>query len=105
MFGAAVDVTVAPHVGAWIETSIFQNNLRKNYVAPHVGAWIETSVKKSKVVSCLVAPHVGGGNETKSFMFTPSYSVSLPTWERGLKLLLVVVLGNGVRRSPRGSVD
>ena len=37
-----VRLTVAPHVGAWIETYLvrFCRNLLR--VAPHVGAWIET---------------------------------------------------------------
>ena len=35
---------VAPHVGAWIEISTFENGaLTSKTVAPHVGAWIEIS--------------------------------------------------------------
>ena len=33
---------VAPHVGAWIETSTRAIAREKVLVAPHVGAWIET---------------------------------------------------------------
>ena len=33
---------VAPHVGAWIETSGNATYLSLSPVAPHVGAWIET---------------------------------------------------------------
>ena len=33
---------VAPHVGAWIETSTGLSGLTPIPVAPHVGAWIET---------------------------------------------------------------
>ena len=33
---------VAPHTGAWIETSSWMPNKRKSIVAPHTGAWIET---------------------------------------------------------------
>ena len=34
---------VAPHVGAWIETTMQENQARGlTKVAPHVGAWIET---------------------------------------------------------------
>ena len=33
---------VAPHVGAWIETSVSQGSGQADGVAPHVGAWIET---------------------------------------------------------------
>ena len=34
--------TVAPHVGAWIETPKMLPGVSGQYVAPHVGAWIET---------------------------------------------------------------
>ena len=33
---------VAPHVGAWIETSKDNPSDTQSDVAPHVGAWIET---------------------------------------------------------------
>ncbi len=35
-------VTVAPRVGAWIETVIIRPLIAKYDVAPRVGAWIET---------------------------------------------------------------
>ena len=38
-------ILVAPHVGAWIETQIFDNSYIKLTVAPHVGAWIETQYR------------------------------------------------------------
>ena len=34
--------TVAPHVGAWIETALATMMTSCLTVAPHVGAWIET---------------------------------------------------------------
>ena len=33
---------VAPHVGAWIETDLYDLFNQQRIVAPHVGAWIET---------------------------------------------------------------
>ena len=36
--------TVAPHVGAWIETLFMYSIAVTPNVAPHVGAWIETQV-------------------------------------------------------------
>ena len=36
------EYAVAPHVGAWIETSFSVRNCLQISVAPHVGAWIET---------------------------------------------------------------
>ena len=35
-------IAVAPFVGAWIETSLYQVEDRQEVVAPFVGAWIET---------------------------------------------------------------
>ena len=37
------DANVAPHVGAWIETTNLTTPTLLTAVAPHVGAWIETS--------------------------------------------------------------
>ena len=37
---------VAPHAGAWIETSHVKPFKYFNYVAPHAGAWIETCISK-----------------------------------------------------------
>ena len=84
MIGRAV--VVAPHVGAWIETSAGGLTATLALVAPHVGAWIETLVggllqnnAKSRptwarglkrdlacvvLISVLVAPHVGAWIET-----------------------------------------
>ena len=62
--GTAIFATsVAPYVGAWIETySPFVHSLYM-YVAPYVGAWIETLQMNGK----------------------PNYKRSHPTWVRGLK--------------------
>ena len=38
------EYAVAPHVGAWIETSAGGLTATLALVAPHVGAWIETFV-------------------------------------------------------------
>ena len=76
---------VAPLVGAWIEMSIFDPiKLDRDHVAPLVGAWIEIVSKAEKTVL---------------------ESLSLPSWERGLKLEEKLVKSIDVCRSPRGSVD
>ena len=36
---------VAPHVGAWIETTYSLGSYTLAEVAPHVGAWIETRLR------------------------------------------------------------
>ena len=41
---AFAEYAVAPHVGAWIETSIVYYHSIPKLVAPHVGAWIETTM-------------------------------------------------------------
>ena len=56
--------SVAPRVGAWIETETREESTPPSEVAPRVGAWIET---------------IGGG---KFFLVEKSH----PVWVRGLKL-------------------
>ena len=56
--------TVAPYVGAWIETSRSVHYYQLDQVAPYVGAWIETSFS----------------------IYAKSLQMSHPTWVRGLKL-------------------
>ena len=40
--GMGETVSVAPYVGAWIETNSCGSGSRTHTVAPYVGAWIET---------------------------------------------------------------
>ena len=99
--------SVAPHVGAWIETDREHTESRCHQVAPHVGAWIETLVGPKAPEVVIVAPHVGAWIETKVHSFPPSQDTSLPTWERGLKQSIAHPNGEAliVSRSPCGSVD
>ena len=55
---------VAPHAGAWIETSLTPVNPSVVPVAPHAGAWIETFVATAGSRMPLVAPHAGAWIET-----------------------------------------
>ena len=77
--------SVAPRVGAWIETLILILGERLGEVAPRVGAWIETNIFELKSI-----------REQKSH----------PVWVRGLKLVrrLYQRLGTGCR-TPCGCVD
>ena len=98
-------ISVAPHVGAWIETaqnvlqqsvywslpmwerglklpSPYDNKLDTN-VAPHVGAWIETYCFFYYLCRQTVAPHVGAWIETTDVIIN------------------LILIG----RSPCGSVD
>ena len=54
-------------------------------VAPHVGAWVETTMRQRAVLSSLVAPRVGAWIETGRMAIRKSLQASLPVWERGLK--------------------
>ena len=77
-------VAVAPFVGAWIEIGRILSDRAEQNVAPFVGAWIEIWVLAWE----LEKPHK-----------------SLPSWERGLKLLSVNQNQTPWCRSLRGSVD
>ena len=70
------------------------NPLRQCHVAPFTGAWIETTSHTAKLYRCTVAPFTGAWIETQTlYQGQRVYlSVSLPSRERGLKLLLLVAL-------------
>ena len=57
-------ITVAPFVGAWIETQVFTQQFKRPHVAPFVGAWIETQVCAVMRQDVRVAPFVGAWIET-----------------------------------------
>ena len=80
-------ISVAPHVGAWIETSSRWEQDHQHTVAPHVGAWIETSAAEQAMERQPVAPHVGAWIETFSRVGLLYAFASHPMWVRGLKLI------------------
>ena len=59
-----IEHAVAPHAGAWIETSFPVLDVRGECVAPHAGAWIETLFQVAIPANSLVAPHAGAWIET-----------------------------------------
>ena len=63
------------------------NQLYFGGVAPHVGAWIETPKSRMKAMPDTVAPHVGAWIETSCLRKGEASGMSLPMWERGLKLV------------------
>ena len=79
-----IQLCVAPHVGAWIETCPPVLPFCKTLVAPHVGAWIETQINSKIDYNAYVAPHVGAWIET---------------------LLITYSRERGKGRAPRGRVD
>ena len=101
---------VAPHTGAWIETSKIAITVCRLVVAPHTGAWIETLIiKDAKTdfsshptrvrglkqhcvwwsVVCRVAPHTGAWIETSASTVSSITGLSHPTRVRGLKRKLL----------------
>ena len=56
-------------------------------VAPRVGAWIETVDRTTSPTLYNVAPRVGAWIETRDILHQQNMLRSLPVWERGLKLL------------------
>ena len=73
-------------MGAWIETSVPWAQAMGVDVAPFMGAWIETNRRGRRRSSMPVAPFMGAWIETRLFLSASSLILSLPSWERGLKL-------------------
>ena len=78
---------VAPYAGAWIETKDLAGYARDANVAPYAGAWIETGAYCNRLSIYQVAPYAGAWIETHGRVASGSTSESLPTRERGLKLM------------------
>ena len=84
-------LTVAPIVGAWIEIKYEQLLDKADKVAPIVGAWIEIYLN-GKISTCnSVAPIVGAWIEIQGRRLTERRTMSLLSWERGLKFVNLVV--------------
>ena len=64
-------IAVAPHTGAWIETSFDTSKTIANLVAPHTGAWIETLYDRFPAAWYSVAPHTGAWIETPESLRIP----------------------------------
>ena len=107
--------TVAPYVGAWIETiedlmyvptdalshPTWVRGLKRFFgclswccklVAPYVGAWIETKASSMAPRVKIVAPYVGAWIETPYAIQKEVDYLSHPTWVRGLKHPLLILL-------------
>ena len=94
-------------MGAWIETLEQRWNRWERWVAPHMGAWIETTI------AAIAAQNPEGshpiwvrGLKPKNLREPLRLEVSHPIWVRGLKH--VNLASNSlqeVRRTPYGCVD
>ena len=74
-------------MGAWIEIVMVSLCIRKRRVAPLVGAWIEINSIGVELCVRRVAPLVGAWIEILWQLLSLVSLRSLPSWERGLKLL------------------
>ena len=79
-------------MGAWIETVRHGKKSHRNGVAPYVGAWIETKQLPHIADIIPVAPYVGAWIETPSSLCAIGDEKSHPTWVRGLKLHLLLLV-------------
>ena len=78
-------ITVAPHVGAWIEIADRRNGCKYPRVAPHVGAWIEISSRVGFLDCDGSHPTWVRGLKLQRVGSQEQVNVSHPTWVRGLK--------------------
>ncbi len=103
--GTFIVSLVAPLAGAWIEMLKGIDLIKSFEVAPLAGAWIEILRKARKTNRRRVAPLAGAWIEIQYLDLKLFLPLSLPSRERGLKLIMVIILFCLIRRSPRGSVD
>ena len=76
-------------MGAWIETYSEQMKVRFGVVAPYMGAWIETLIAANEVKKFeLSHPTWVRGLKRSSGRASTGDMLSHPTWVRGLKLIL-----------------
>ena len=77
-------------MGAWIEISALGGKTVVVCVAPLVGAWIEITLSRRESNFVIVAPLVGAWIEIILASFSGFASLSLLSWERGLKSLSIL---------------
>ena len=78
---------VAPHAGAWIETTVITRLfLAVSLVAPHAGAWIETKAPQSVFEVITSHPMRVRGLKLRNKAVIVQVELSHPMRVRGLKL-------------------
>ena len=83
---------VAPLVGAWIEILFLCHNLGIRRVAPLVGAWIEIMAMCEYAWCSLSLLSWERGLKYKTFFGKVGLVLSLLSWERGLKYTHIVYI-------------
>lgn len=63
---------VAPHAGAWVETTVTAYHRSTHNVAPHAGAWVETcAISRAAAISRSRAPRGRVGSKISSTLPAP----------------------------------
>ena len=78
-------ISVAPYMGAWIETFLLSEQEGHTLVAPYMGAWIETISNGSVFLAPRSHPIWVRGLKLCSTLWTYRLPQSHPIWVRGLK--------------------
>ena len=93
-------------MGAWIETEFYLFRFSSATVAPYVGAWIETIEQDSKRFAYPSHPMwVRGLKLAEAALYIINRIKSHPMWVRGLKLIILHLLITGFCRTLCGCVD
>ena len=85
MASTEIRITVAPFAGAWIETRITAPFMEEDLVAPFAGAWIETPAVNRQSTGNKSLPSRERGLKLVFYVFYRWNVLSLPSRERGLK--------------------
>ena len=100
------EYAVAPHMGAWIETTSTTHQETEKEVAPHMGAWIETWAQDNQQESHGQShPIWVRGLKPIIFTLIDNPVLSHPIWVRGLKLQIPFLYIWVEGRTPYGCVD
>ena len=98
-------MSVAPYVGAWIETIDIKTLFTHIYVAPYVGAWIETQLLYQIILVRMSHPTWVRGLKHPEPHVIEQDIKSHPTWVRGLKHVPLAASAHLPGRTLRGCVD
>ncbi len=92
---------VAPHAGAWIETTTQASPRRRPPVAPHAGAWIETHPAAVWLAASVpVAPHAGAWIETGGVMRSRSGWCVAPHAGAWIETRLTAIMSTSLAVAP-----
>ncbi len=97
---------VAPHAGAWIETSADGATMARRRVAPHAGAWIETSRSSIVDVRGVRSPPTRGRGLKRDHRYVSNRNLEVaPHAGAWIETSAVHRCRSVPGRPPRGGVD